>query len=112
MLSRPTLDRALLHVPSYVARFMNFLWRGIRVIGKSSFKWTLHVLLLFYWVILPMMQDTTPAFERRASFWLASGKFLPPIFIEKATLLRISLLIMSTLLVLAFMFSYPFLVMF
>ncbi|CAN0847691.1 hypothetical protein LINGRAHAP2_LOCUS5113 [Linum grandiflorum] len=40
------------------------------------------------------------------------GKSLLPIFIEKATQLRISLLTMGILLVLDFMFSLIFLVMF
>ncbi|CAN0854916.1 hypothetical protein LINGRAHAP2_LOCUS6060 [Linum grandiflorum] len=44
-------------------------------------------------------------FERRVSFWLAIGKLSLLTFIEKAILLRISLLIMGTPLILVFIFS-------
>ncbi|CAN0847693.1 hypothetical protein LINGRAHAP2_LOCUS5113 [Linum grandiflorum] len=59
-----------------------------------------------------MMSNMVLVFEKCVSFWLMIGKSLLPIFIEKATQLRISLLTMGILLVLDFMFSLIFLVMF
>ncbi|CAN0908590.1 hypothetical protein LINGRAHAP2_LOCUS25359 [Linum grandiflorum] len=58
-----------------------------------------------------MMLDIVLVFEKRVSFWIVIAKLSLPIFIEKATQLRVSSLTTGILLVLDFIFSLLFLVM-
>ncbi|CAN0922680.1 hypothetical protein LINGRAHAP2_LOCUS33179 [Linum grandiflorum] len=77
---------------------------GIRDFGKSTYKWIRRVHLLFFCLVTHlMMPDIGHVFARRGGLWIAIGKFQLHRFIEKTTIaLRISLSVMSTLLVLAF----------
>ncbi|CAN0836920.1 hypothetical protein LINGRAHAP2_LOCUS1643 [Linum grandiflorum] len=85
---------------------------GIKDSGKFISNWIRHVLLLLCLGTPLTMLDIGPAFEKRVNFWTAIEKFQFPIFIEKATLLRISLLTTGTLLILDFMLFLPSLALF
>ncbi|CAN0873563.1 hypothetical protein LINGRAHAP2_LOCUS10409, partial [Linum grandiflorum] len=74
------------------------------------FKWIRQAFLLSSLEIQLMMPDMVPAFEWHISFWHEIGKSPVPTFIEKATMLQISLLITGIPLVSGFIFFSRFLV--